>query len=281
MTSKTDPSAPSEPSGTSVEQTELGRLLAEHIMPVTPELRVHPSLAGRLQERIARSVAAHSSLLTVRAKNGVWQTLKKGIQFKMLWQGDQGNSVLINFAPGAVLPEHKHNWLEEGIVLRGGLQVGDLDLGVFDYHAAPSGSHHQRIQSRQGGLAYLRGTSVGNAPAVARELLGGLLPFGKAESQTVFADEVDGWHTIAAGVSRKHLYSDGVLASCLLRMEAGATVALHGHPQNEECMMLSGELFLGDILLRAGDYQLAPAGSTHGEAYSDVGALLFLRGSAD
>jgi len=44
-------------------------------------------------------------------------------------------------------------------------------------------------------------------------------------------------------------------------------------------MMLAGEVFLGDILLRAGEFQLAPAGSLHGEAYTDVGALLFVRGA--
>jgi hypothetical protein len=38
-------------------------------------------------------------------------------------------------------------------------------------------------------------------------------------------------------------------------------------------------VFLGDILLREGDYQLAPAGISHGEVYSDVGALLFRRGA--
>ena len=51
--------------------------------------------------------------------------------------------------------------------------------------------------------------------------------------------------------------------------------------KDEECMMLQGEVFLGDILLRAGEYQLAPAGSLHGDVYSDVGATLFVRGARD
>jgi hypothetical protein len=48
----------------------------------------------------------------------------------------------------------------------------------------------------------------------------------------------------------------------------------------EECLMLSGEAFFGDILLRAGEYQHAPLGSRHGEAFSDVGALLYVHGDA-
>ena len=44
--------------------------------------------------------------------------------------------------------------------------------------------------------------------------------------------------------------------------------------------MLSGEIFLGDVLLRENDYQFAPKGSEHDVAYTDVGALLYLRGAA-
>ncbi len=278
MTSKTDSL---EPIGNASATTDLATLLAGHIVPVSPPPSIRQSLTHRLQGRIARSADEHSRLLTVRAKNGAWQTLKPGIRFKMLWLGDQGNSVLIDFAPGAQLPEHRHNWLEEGIVLSGGLQVGDLQLGVLDYHLAPAGSRHQRIQSRQGALAYLRGTSLGYPPGVTREMLGGLLPFGEGFTSTVFANDDLGWHSIGVGVSRKILYADSVLSSALIRLQPGASVGLHTHSQHEECMMLNGELFLGDMLLREGDYQLAPVGTAHGEAYSDVGALLFRRGSVD
>jgi hypothetical protein len=45
--------------------------------------------------------------------------------------------------------------------------------------------------------------------------------------------------------------------------------------------VLQGEMFLGDILLRAGDYQLAPAGGTHFGETSDVGVLFFFHGALD
>lgn len=278
MISKNDPS---ESSGIALEQAELTCLLSEHLVPVQPSPLTQQALGSRLQDRVARSVAEHSRLLTVRAKNGIWQTLTQGIRFKMLWQGDQGNSVLIDFAPGAELPEHRHNWLEEGLVLRGGLQMGDLELGLLDYHVAPPGSRHERIQSRQGALAFLRGTSVGDGAAVAREWLGGLLPFKNGQALTVYANQHDGWQMVDIGLFRKILHSDGILTSSLYRIEPGGKAPFHPHTQNEECMMLSGDVFLGDILLQAGDYQLAPVGSFHGEAYSDVGGLLFVRGAAD
>lgn len=42
-----------------------------------------------------------------------------------------------------------------------------------------------------------------------------------------------------------------------VRFAAGASVPDHGHALNEDCLMLQGEMFFGDILLRAGDYQVA------------------------
>jgi hypothetical protein len=64
-------------------------------------------------------------------------------------------------------------------------------------------------------------------------------------------------------------------------MRAGASVVAHGHMLEEECMMLAGEAFIGDTLLRSGEYQLAPQGSRHGEVSSDVGAVFFVNGSLD
>lgn len=54
----------------------------------------------------------------------------------------------------------------------------------------------------------------------------------------------------------------------------------HPHPFDEEIMVLSGEVFLGDILVQQGDYQIASAGSEHLEMSSDTGCLLFVRGAA-
>jgi len=262
------------------EQTELNQLILEGLAPIAPSAQQQESLRSRLMERVASSITRHAGLMTVRQKDGVWRTLKAGVQVKHLWTGPAGNSVLIELAPGAALPAHRHNWVEEGIVLRGALQMDDLDMGPFDYHISPAGSRHGLIRSRQGALAYLRGTSLGHTSSVARELLGGLLPFHGQPARTVFFEDT-GWQQMAPGVQKKELWSDGALVSGFCRFASGARCPGHAHPLDEECMMLSGEVFLGDILLRAGDYQLAAAGSVHGEAFSDVGALFFFRGAMD
>lgn len=262
------------------EQAELDRLLFEGLGPLDLPSGRDADLRGRLLARVAESATENAGFLTVRAKDGRWAPLRKGIRVKPLWQGPEGHSVLLDFAPGASLPVHRHRFLEEGIVLRGGLQMDELDLGPGDYHLSPPGSRHGRIGSRQGALAYLRGTSLGHAAGVLRELLGGFLPFGGGRSRTVYAGDGGGWQELAPGVSVKEVCSDGTRTSRFCRLEPGAALDGHAHSLDEECMMLEGDLFLGDLLLRAGDYQLAPAGTRHGRITTDVGALLFVRGPA-
>ena len=41
-----------------------------------------------------------------------------------------------------------------------------------------------------------------------------------------------------------------------------------------------GDAYFGDVLVQAGEFHLAPAGSVHDEVSSDHGALLFVRGRA-
>jgi anti-sigma factor ChrR (cupin superfamily) len=78
----------------------------------------------------------------------------------------------------------------------------------------------------------------------------------------------------------KSLWREDDAESMLLRLQPGARIAGHPHALDEECLMLEGEAFFGDTLLRAGEYQLAPAGTRHGDLVSDVGALLYVHGAA-
>ncbi len=262
----------------SQEQTQVFELLSEHLIVVPPSQTLLDSMGKRLENRIQSSIAKHAGLRTIRSRDGVWSDLVSGIRYKPLWDSPQGNSVLVEFAPGSALPLHRHNYLEEGIILSGGLQLDDLELTQFDYHVSPAGSHHGRIQSKQGALAYLRGTSLGQSLSMIKEMLGGLLPNNHKVSESILSGE-NGWIEIHAGVFQKNLWTDGTVASRFFRLEAGAHINGYNHPVDEECMMLSGEIFMGDILLQAGDYQHAPAGSEHIEMSTDAGAVLFVRGA--
>jgi quercetin dioxygenase-like cupin family protein len=262
-----------------LEQAQVFGLLSEHLIATPPPQALLDSLEKRLENRVQASIAKHAGLRTVRSRQGVWRDLVTGIRYKPLWESGQGNSVLVEFAPGSALPLHRHNYLEEGIVLSGGLQMDDLELTQFDYHVSPAGSSHGRIRSDQGALAYLRGTSIGQPLSLFKEVLGGFLPKNHKESESVYNSE-EGWVEVQDGLYQKDLWTDGTVASRFFRLAPETKIPGHIHPLDEECMMLSGDIFLGDILLQEGDYHLAPAGTEHLDIFSDTGALLYVRGAA-
>jgi anti-sigma factor ChrR (cupin superfamily) len=87
------------------------------------------------------------------------------------------------------------------------------------------------------------------------------------------------WVMLAPKVELKLLREDAFSRSFLLRLHPGAVLPPHEHPLEEECYCLEGEVRFGDLVVRAGDYHLAPRGVPHGPMRSRSGALLFLRGA--
>ncbi len=94
---------------------------------------------------------------------------------------------------------------------------------------------------------------------------------------TIRASQGD-WRGIAPGAEERIVWRDGDTVSRFIRLAPGSRLARHAHAGNEECMMITGDAFFGDLLVQAGEFHLAPAGSEHGEVSSDNGALLFVRG---
>ncbi len=88
----------------------------------------------------------------------------------------------------------------------------------------------------------------------------------------------DGWEWFSPRVKIKVLRSDPDSTSYLLKLEPGAIVWPHRHRQDEECMVLEGEISIGEERASAGAYHLAPAGMTHQPIRTETGATLFLRG---
>jgi quercetin dioxygenase-like cupin family protein len=88
-----------------------------------------------------------------------------------------------------------------------------------------------------------------------------------------------GWVDFIPGVRIKMLYRDDTLGtrSFLARLEPGVTLPPHEHDSAEECLVLEGEITLGDIPVRTGDYHFASKGAAHGVTRTRTGALLFLR----
>lgn len=91
------------------------------------------------------------------------------------------------------------------------------------------------------------------------------------------ADE--GWFQPGPFVTMKLLRRDAQagMQELLVRLEPGVCVPAHTHGKEEQMVILSGELHLGEHLLRAGDVHVAPPGSAHPPITTEHGVLLLLR----
>lgn len=70
--------------------------------------------------------------------------------------------------------------------------------------------------------------------------------------------------------------------TAMFKMAPGAAYVPHVHGGAEECYVLEGDLHVGDeIMMRAGDYQRAPAGSLHGVQRTEGGCTLLITCSLD
>jgi len=87
------------------------------------------------------------------------------------------------------------------------------------------------------------------------------------------------WKPFLPKVAIKVLRREAGVQTYLLRLDPGGVLLPHEHPQDEECIVLEGEVRIGDIVASHGDYHLAPKGVRHDAIASDQGALLFLRGA--
>jgi anti-sigma factor ChrR (cupin superfamily) len=117
--------------------------------------------------------------------------------------------------------------------------------------------------------------------AVRQRVLDGARAAARAmENTRTVRFEGGEWQPIAPGVQLKPLHSDATGRSFLLRLEPGAGVPDHAHDADEECMVVAGDLRIGSVEMRAGDYHVARGGSRHTGIVSQGGALVFIRSQA-
>lgn len=92
-----------------------------------------------------------------------------------------------------------------------------------------------------------------------------------------------GWEdTGIEGIEVRRLFVDrpNNRMTALFRMAPGTSYVPHIHDGYEECYVLEGDLRVGDdIVLHAGDYQRANAGSLHGVQRTEGGCVLLISSS--
>lgn len=258
---------------------ELAPLLAEPFARAwdTPAPDVSPTLRSRLGARIAATRAAEAGMVTTRRRHAPREAVAPGVTLQTLYRaaetpqrpGEPLRAALIELAPGATLPAQvlagtacHREWL----VLSGSVQCDGETLSLRDYHLRPAGHPLPAFASAGGALLFLRESPLPAQP--------GDVP------QTV-RDADAGWPDYAPGIQRRVLWQHAGQAALLYYAQPGAGVPDHVHGHDEECLMVQGELFLDDLLLQAGDYQLAPAGTGHRVTQTDTGVVIYAHGDAE
>jgi quercetin dioxygenase-like cupin family protein len=240
-------------------------------------------LRRRLSERIRRSVEAHREFRTVRREQLLWSIDAPGGAQATLTRTDYTHVALVRLESGATLAWREGTWAQEVLVVEGSVR------------AEPKGGTTQTLA--RWSLALRRSEDAGalratGGPAVlyVRRLLAppDSLPEPEAAWWSVPAAplqcigiEQRRWRDGFEGVQTLALWGTPQIVSMLVRFAPGAGVPDHRHAVHEDCLMLDGSMFLGDIVLRAGDYQLAPAGGGHFGEMSDVGGTFFFHGAID
>jgi anti-sigma factor ChrR (cupin superfamily) len=86
------------------------------------------------------------------------------------------------------------------------------------------------------------------------------------------------WERVREGVYAKQLYVDRSrdMVTMLVRMDPGARYVSHRHAAPEQCFVLEGDIRDGDVVCRAGDFQVLEPGSVHGAQWTKDGCLVLI-----
>ena len=147
--------------------------------------------------------------------------------------------------------------------MHGSVTLDGIALDTLDHHGHAASSREPVLASAAGATIYLRDN--GDEPS----------PAGTSRERQAQ------WENFAPGIRRRLLWQAGNACAYLARAQVGAAVPAHGHRNDEECLMIEGELFTGDILIREHEFQLAPAGFEHGLVQAATACVVYLRGDAE
>lgn len=155
-------------------------------------------------------------------------------------------------------------------VLPGALATAITEALSSSLHDGVSERVHQRLRDRIGADV---SRVAANAPRP-----GGFITLANSLGRSVEGGKSgEGWIELLPKAHAKLLYTDGEAESYMIRLEPGAWAPAHDHPADEECLVLEGTLWQGEIFLQAGDFHVARPGDRHGDLRTDTGALVFIR----
>lgn len=129
-----------------------------------PDSRVRDKLLARFRDETLTNEAARKaswsdahSFVSIRSSEGEWRQLREGVLMKQLYV-DRASGIttsLVRMEPGAFLPMHQHQGVEQLYIIEGDCNVSGEVLGPGDYHRADAGSIHERTFTVNGTMFLL------------------------------------------------------------------------------------------------------------------------------
>lgn len=249
-------------------------------MPPLPDTADAPSAAAsRVWQRLAPRVAASAwrgrTLVTVRRRDmpvdprdDIVVRVAYAAQGRGRRPGEAERVRLVDLPAGAqaelpLLDATRSEWF----VARGRALVGGVPLATHDVQLRPAGMQWLKITAGETGARVL--VREGADPALPPS---GLFTVPAAGRR---------WQTLMPGVARLSLAPPGHAGPYLLHLSPGRSLPVHRHARDEECWMVDGEMYIEDLLLQPGDYQVAPAGGLHVSVTTERGGLIYLHGDLE
>ncbi len=258
------------------QESTLAALIGYTVDPLDPD----PSLKQRIWNRIEQDPTPPAVMEALRAQNWIWQPHPvAGVEIAPLSVDPSSKELISLFrADGPTdYPRHRHVGPEEILVLRGDLQVGDLDLREGDFIRSDIGSQHPHA-TRQGCLCLVRSCPedpfLDPGSSVHPEEMH---PFILIRAQ----DRIwQPYATEGVEVTVLHMDPDRRQVTGILSAQAGVTYPLHQHGGVEEILMLAGDLIIESQIFGPGDYLRSPTGSAHAPT-TRLGCCFFYRTSME
>ena len=248
-------------------------------LPIDPERAAW--LQRRVIERVRRSAAAQRDLITVRREDGAWATVGPGVRRRALHATDAMSIDLFMLDAGAPLAWPHDAAAQEILVV-----AGTLALAARAAEPIRLDPLSQIVRAREDVAGLTAGAAGATVYVRRRRVELDRLPAAEAQwwaqaqcAGTAPAGPGRRWARVGEGTEATVLHAHGRVASMLIRLGPWATLPDHSHSLDEDCYMLEGDIFLGDLLVRAGDYQLARAGGRHVGVVSEDGGLFYFHGA--
>ena len=153
----------------------------------------------------------------------------------------------------------------------------DDALGRFETQLLEDPAAKQAVDLWDRRMAAFVGRNASAALHAARKGRSGST--GSAQGEAPPEKSPKAWSTLAPGVTGLVLHYDHLVGSMvyIARLEPGARCPTAEEGSPEDCLLVSGDLSLGDVTLRAGDDHHSPTSVIHGGGSTESGAVMLIR----